>query len=138
MRTNSQPATTRRSWVEDPWVDIDDRTNSHTYPDVLAVDGEHLWIIDAKYKQRDGASAPSRDDQYQLFAYSHLASSTRSTKISAVLVYPGIGEVRRWSRSGDNGAALYACSVPFPQPPDLQNSQSWEQYLGRTASRLSG
>ncbi|RQO42938.1 hypothetical protein DBV08_27960 [Rhodococcus sp. KBW08] len=125
-----------RTLVVDPWIDVVDQSNPRTYPDVLAVDGDQLWIIDAKYKQRDVASSPSRDDQYQLFAYSHLASHPHCTTTLAVLIYPGLGEMRTWTRGGDDDATLYACSIPFPQPQDVRNAGDWEQYLCRSANLL--
>ena len=77
-------------------------------------------------------AAPSRDDQYQMFAYSHLVKGSGRNVQAAVLVYPGQDPTAQWLRGRDDGpdpVRLFSVYLPFPQPPDLLSHDSWERYL---------
>lgn len=124
--------------VVDPWTDAtrsDER--ARTYPDGVAATESGLWVIDAKYKLRDVATAPDRGDQYQLFAYSHLVAEQGRTVRRAVLVYPGSAPTKQWPRGRDSTVYLTACSVPFPSQRDVRSRSSWVDYLARTSRQLS-
>ena len=54
----------------DPWISHPRVVRSNTHPDNIAFRDRSMFVVDAKYKTPK--TAPSRDDQYQMFAYSHL------------------------------------------------------------------
>ncbi|MGW5075803.1 5-methylcytosine restriction system specificity protein McrC [Rhodococcus sp. NPDC004095] len=126
-----------RDMVEDPWIGAVEGVRSRTYPDLLAGSSDEFWIVDAKYKIRNEASAPSRDDQYQMFAYSHLVTDLRTAPRTVVLVYPGEGAPRRWDRGGTGSAILIACSISFPGPEDVRSKAAWDRYLWAAGEGLA-
>jgi 5-methylcytosine-specific restriction endonuclease McrBC regulatory subunit McrC len=125
---------------EDPWkrhpISIASRVT--TAPDNIAFDGASVFVIDAKYKTPN--SAPSRDDQYQMFAYTHLVRSSGREVRAAVLVYPGTATPTEWIRGRDisgEPVRLYAVQMPFPAPSDLVTQRAWGSYLNRCGDALS-
>ncbi|NKS79708.1 hypothetical protein GS530_01230 [Rhodococcus hoagii] len=122
--------------VVDPWHGAQ-QTGPRTYPDFVAELGNTLVVVDAKYKMRDKRTSPSRADQYQMFAYSHLVANGARSVSRSVLVYPGIGEPARWTRGRDSSVALDVCSIPFPAPVDVRDGRTWDRYLDRSGSLLA-
>nr|WP_257028451.1 McrC family protein [Micromonospora purpureochromogenes] len=122
--------------VVDPWV-ANPATTASTHPDNVAVAGTDIWIVDAKYKMLTAGAAPSREDQYQMFAYSHLVADPGLTVRGAVLIYPGHPSTRRWRRGRDEpGSAqhLIATTIPFPRPEQVRNPTVWQSYLDEAAA----
>ncbi len=122
--------------VVDPWVKHPLQVAVNTRPDNIAVRLSSIFVVDAKYKL---GPAPSRDDQYQMFAYSHLVRDQGRDVRAAVLVYPGEGSTTQWLRGRDTTAdpvRLFAVYLPFPQPSDLTSQVTWEGYLRGISHRL--
>ena len=68
-----------------PWEQLGDVP---LRPDLIVRANGGLVLLDAKYKRSSGP--PSRDDQFQLFAYSHLIRERAGSAIEQLrLVYPG-------------------------------------------------
>ncbi len=115
--------------VVDPRVAHPLQVATTTRPDNIALQRSSIFVVDAKYKM---AVAPSRDDQYQMFAYSHLVKGSGRNVQAAVLVYPGQGQTAQWLRGRDDGpdpVRLFSVYLPFPQPPTWCSHDSWERYL---------
>ncbi|MFD3810687.1 hypothetical protein [Rhodococcus sp. NPDC058639] len=122
--------------VADPWSGKAD-SGSRTFPDLVAQFGDDLVVIDAKYKLRNSLVAPSRDDQYQMFAYSHLVADEGRRPSRVMLIYPGTGPTARWYRGPDSTIPLDAYSIPFPQPGDARTDAAFAQYLDRAGMDLA-
>lgn len=122
--------------TQDPWLAHPLQVSINTWPDNIAFQRQEVFVVDAKYKLN---AKPSRDDQYQMYAYSHLVRSEGRDVRAAVLVYPGSAAGTQWIRGRDSSTQpvrLYAVQLPFPMPDDLVSSRSWETYLDRTGTRL--
>lgn len=126
--------------TEDPWkrhpISVTNRVS--TSPDNIAFEGTSVFVVDAKYKTPP--LAPSRGDQYQMFAYTHLVKSSGHEVRAAVLVYPGEGPTSEWVRGRDmtgDPVRLLAVQMPFPKPVDLISERAWASYLARCAQVLS-
>lgn len=112
-----------------PWEQLGDVP---LRPDLIVRANGGLVLLDAKYKRSSGP--PSRDDQFQLFAYSHLIRERAGRAIEQLrLVYPGppgsnatTGPLR--GRLGTPGAWLSVLTVPFPSANDVRPS-AWSGYL---------
>ena len=131
--------TQARELTEDPWISPP-VVVSHTYPDNVARRLDDVFIVDAKYKTPLPSSSPSRDDQYQMFAYSHLVRDSPKQVRAAVLVYPGDGIKARWLRGRDAQAQpveLFAAQIPFPRPSEVSTSVAWNSYLTLAGDRLA-
>ncbi|HCH63305.1 MAG TPA: hypothetical protein DFR83_10900 [Deltaproteobacteria bacterium] len=109
-------------------------------PDLLATHGRVFYILDAKYKDRtDGAHTPSASEQYQVFAYSHLAQGREATHHTR----GGLPYATRnttltsshgstpWKRNPGPSATvdLVALAVPFPMPEKLRSDSDWTSWL---------
>jgi len=134
-----QQGLSQASFNEDPWKrhPLGVAPSPNTNPDNIAVRATKVFIVDAKYKPPP--PIPSRGDQYQMFAYSHLVRSEGREVAAAVLVYPGGGPATEWIRGRDpspDPVKLFAAEVPFPQPADLMTASRWDQYLSRAARAL--
>lgn len=128
-----------RELTEDPWISPP-VVVSHTYPDNVARRSDDVFIVDAKYKTPSSSSSPSRDDQYQMFAYSHLVRDSPRQVRAAVLVYPGDGLKARWLRGRDTRpqpVELFAVQLPFPRPGDVSTRVTWANYLRVAGERLA-
>ncbi len=104
------------SLTTDPWVRHPIKV-SQTFPDNVALTDSEVFIVDAKYKTPGAGDSPSRDDQYQMFAYSHLVRDDPRIVRAAVLVYPGEASRARWLRGRDASpepVKLVAVQIPFP------------------------
>ena len=119
----------QRGLVIDPWIGHPLQVATTTRPDNIALQRSSIFVVDAKYKL---AVAPSRDDQYQMFAYSHLVKGSGRNGRAAVLALSGSDPTAQWRRGRDDGpdpVRLFSVYLPFPQPPDLLSHDSWERYL---------
>ena len=122
----------------DPWV-TSAVVVSHTYPDNVARRSNDLFIVDAKYKTPASNKGPSRDDQYQMFAYSHLVRDSPREVRAAVLVYPGEAVKARWLRGRDmrqHPVELFSIQVPFPRPQEVATRLAWHAYLDAAGERV--
>ena len=94
-------------------------------------------MIDAKYKT--GITAPSRDDQYQMFAYSHLVGEAGVQRV--LLIYPAparSGSAIRGRTDPRRPVRLTWLSLPFPSPDSLRGIGAWQHYLAHAADRFVG
>lgn len=122
--------------MADPWIMT---SGGRTTPDNVARTPIEVFVVDAKYKTPK-ENTPSRDDQYQMFAYSHLVRDQGRDVRAAVLVYPGREETKTWFRGRDETerpVELFAVQVPFPMPNDLIAAAAWSSYLDRVAALLA-
>jgi hypothetical protein len=123
--------------VVDPW--LSPTRNRSTHPDNIALRGNTIWVIDAKYKTIAPGALPSRSDQYQMFAYSHLVASPDQRVHRVMLLYPGHHPPRTWMRGRDDPDScvqLVAATLPFPGPDDTVTPARWQAYLDRAAAHL--
>jgi 5-methylcytosine-specific restriction endonuclease McrBC regulatory subunit McrC len=134
MNQATQPA----GATADPWLTATGE-GSRTRPDNLALHGNQLWVVDAKYKLHGDLPWPQRDDQYQMFAYSHLVEHDGRVPSHVALIYPGRGEPRIWRRGrspADFPCTLHALQIPFPEPGTVRNPADWETYLDSVGAAL--
>lgn len=125
--------------VPAPWdvlMDPDDVTEPPTerFPDFMFKTGRRVVVADAKYKLHRG-SAPSSQDGYQLFAYSHLAMLGGRPSDIAVILYPGrAGQEAsqiELARMRDQDYPLWLSTVPFPSRSDIQSQAAWSAFVAR-------
>lgn len=123
--------------TSDPWV-VSAGQAMHTRPDNLAHRDGELWVVDAKYKL-PSHGMPSRDDQYQMFAYSHLTTLGGKLPRYVLLIYPGVGEPKAFSRGGSasESCGLLTVTLPFPTRRQVRAATSWSAYLDETGNVLS-
>jgi len=127
---------TAREWS--PWVEL-----GHTKRPDLLLDGprsvdkpkqrRHV-VADAKYKLLHN-KVLSAGDQYQLFAYSHLARWGVNQPTEAAVLYPGPQKSRSWARAPD-GLLLHLIGLPFPRHDQLDPG-AWEDYIKGSKSHLA-
>lgn len=126
--------------TSDPWV-RSPQAFSKTYPDNVARRAHDVFIVDAKYKAPPRGGAPVRDDQYQMFAYSHLVRDLPRAVRAAVLVYPGEAPRAEWIRGRDEDSRqpveLFVVQIPFPMPAQIATSRAWSRYLDHVGARLA-
>jgi 5-methylcytosine-specific restriction endonuclease McrBC regulatory subunit McrC len=130
-----------RTLTSDPWLQ-NPVAVSRTAPDNVAHTASDIFVVDAKYKTPSVKEGPSRDDQYQMFAYSHLVRDLPRQVRAAVLVYPGGSASARWLRGPDgdlakNAVQLFAVQLPFPSRSEVATSQAWARYLKTSGARLA-
>lgn len=98
-------------------------------------------VVDAKY--REYAGAPKSDEQYQIYAYSHVVEVVRQV----LLLYPAPryekkGTWRRNDCRNDNNVRacddtcirLTAATLPFPSREECLEDGAWEKYMLRLKS----
>lgn len=128
-RGDQSPLSLSRPWSSMQVVERQPR------PDLLFRTAAGWWVMDAKYK-RLGAGMPSIEDQYQVFAYSHLAQPVVP---SLALAYPQSerGLVRKgpYFRSIEPSCSLWVDQIQFPTPYDVVTR--WHEYLKETAALLA-
>jgi hypothetical protein len=128
-RSGESPLTVSRPWSQ---MSVAERSPR---PDLLFRTDEGWWVIDAKYKRLNGGS-PSADDQYQLFAYSHLADPVIAR---LGLIYPQVtrGSTRNgpYLRSAQPDCSLWVEQLQFPTPSQV--ATSWRDYLDETANLVA-
>ncbi|MGB0641628.1 MAG: 5-methylcytosine restriction system specificity protein McrC, partial [Myxococcota bacterium] len=101
-------------------------------PDFVMAIEHQRWVIDAKYKLKQTIES---GDQYQIFAYSHLARANKRPMDAAALIFPGSEErVRKYSRHPDQDLQLHLMFLPFPQRKDLAH---WNQYIKDLSTAFS-
>ena len=150
-RFNSELGELGRIYIEDPWKDIREGKGEDTNPDLIIFSNGKLLCWDAKYKRMEENWSPSRNDQYQIFAYSHLLSYTlkdegnkkQFTPKHVALVYP-INMVehtvsKTYSRGGESGGecTLRKILLPFPSDNDVNSEEDWESYLQNLSDIIS-
>lgn len=130
--------------VPAPWgvpMDPDDDAEPPTerFPDFMFQTGRRVILADAKYKLHRG-SAPSSQDGYQLFAYSHLATLEGRLSDVAVILYPGrTGQEARQielARMRDQSYPLWLSTVPFPSRRDVQSQAMWSAFIARLSATI--
>jgi hypothetical protein len=143
-----------QSEVVPPWKGL-----ARKRPDLVFVHDHRRWVLDAKYKLREKAEAPSMDEQYQLFAYSHLPPAEGKDKdwpkkgLFAGLLYASEQSVapvqpspRTWDRAPlwvPKGpfeprlqVKLGTFTVHFPQPAQLSEDAVWRAWIERVGKTL--
>lgn len=104
-------------------------------PDFVAeIDGKR-WVLDAKYKSK---AKPEGPDQYQIFAYSHLAKISGQSVDAAALLFPGTAPAhpqKTYSRypiePETDGLSLHLMHLPFPHREELPK---WSEYVHRLSA----
>ena len=132
------PRAQRPGLASDPWVAAPPVV-AQTRPDNVAWFNQNVYIVDAKYKLPETV-APDRDDQYQMFAYSHLVRDESSRVTAAVLVYPGPPGRQVWTRGRDRGSSpvrLFKTQMPFPSPGQVKTPSEWMAYLSSSGGHLA-
>ena len=125
-------ATVRRPWLTE---------GRQLVPDVLAqADGDLRLVVDAKYKEP--GSTPAIEDQYQLFAYSHLIWFGTTNPTHCVLAYPDYGPATvpfDAPRAGDDDAPphLRSLRIPFPSVRDIQDSAAWQDFANQASGAVA-
>lgn len=142
--------------VPSPWRPPGDKefgpTKNADFLVLTGADPTILWCLDAKYKQPfhkpSEKFTPSSGDQYQMFAYSHLAGwppppKKSETRVSnCALVYPvakeddSDGGGDGYKRAPDNDVTLYILKLPFPTPVDVETAQAWSDKIGHISNAL--
>lgn len=125
--------------VEAPWLALGATDRADTLPDLLVVGGGDLWCGDAKYKLLTGNA--TRDDLYQMFAYSHLARTTVGSRgvTRVALLYPAShgqppGVVATLRRRPGADLDLNLVALPWPSQDECQSDL--DPYLRRLAAAL--
>jgi hypothetical protein len=117
------------------------RASMDSYPDLMVATNGYLWCADAKYKRYEGSN--DRGDQYQMFAYSHLAILAESgqTTTRCALLYPAevgqtLGLQTKFIRQGAEGkpVPLEVFTLPWPSRSDLRTGL--DSYLAKLAVSL--
>lgn len=112
---------------------------STAFPDFMFRSSLRVVVADAKYKL-GGGSAPSAQDGYQLFTYSHLATLGGQPADLSVLLYPTLAGGRprqlELERLRDRSHPLWLARVPFPARRDLQSQGNWGAYVARLANTI--
>jgi hypothetical protein len=103
---------------------------------------DERWLLDAKYKDFPGESAPALEDQYQMFGYSHLYDEVTHV----ALLYPQAlgmtqrtvsGTHRRGGRAGD--CSIRWATAPFPERHvDTDADSNWRRAIGDVQEALAG
>ena len=122
-------------------------------PDFFAVvnDPREYWVIDAKYKLDAAVEA---GDQYQLFAYTHLASHRGVGGLDSPITHAAVVKPRSDSDNDETerptrfirgeggrsavGSDLYLEQwfLPFPRISDVESDAAWESGEERLAHAL--
>ena len=126
--------------IYNPWMKEtkgSEKKNGMIQPDILFYDGANMHCWDAKYKII--GKSGTRDDYYQMFAYSHLVAFKSGKDIlhptKLALLYPSLtkkGTQSSLYRSPvleeDKPVILTAYSVPFPSRDIVQKHSLWRIY----------
>ncbi len=128
-RGDESPFTVSRPWSQMAVAERPPR------PDLLFSTGDGWWVVDAKYKRINGGS-PSTDDQYQVFAYSHLTEPAIS---NFGLIYPQTkrGSLGRgpYVRAMQPECSLWVQQLQFPTADDVVSG--WRNYLNEAATLIA-
>jgi len=132
--------------VPAPWgvpMDREDETDppAERFPDFMFQSADLVMLADAKYKLHRG-TAPSSQDGYQLFAYSHLATLRGRPSDVAVILYPGQpgqeASQLELARMREQDYPLWLGTVPFPSRQDVQSQATWSAYVARLSESILG
>jgi len=130
--TPGEGVTTPAPWVQPRREGECGSATTEAFPDFMFISARHVVVADAKYKLSSGG-APSSQDGYQLFAYSHLARLGGKSSNVAVLMYPArVGErtfQRKLERMPDRDYILWSSRLPFPARSDLCTNGNWSAYI---------
>lgn len=114
---------------------------TEAFPDFMFRSSRHVVVADAKYKMGSGI-APSSQDGYQLFAYSHLATLGSQTSDLALILYPmrsgGRPRQLELERLRDRTYPLWLVRLPFPARSDLQSQAAWGSFVSRLTQTIRG
>ncbi|MGV1033768.1 MAG: 5-methylcytosine restriction system specificity protein McrC [Microbacteriaceae bacterium] len=131
--------------VPAPWVpqtrtgEVPPDLVTEAFPDFMFRSSRRVVIADAKYKL-GGGKAPSSQDGYQLFAYSHLATLDGMRSDFGLVLYPlraGAGPSQiALERQRDRSYPLWLVRLPFPTRRDLQSQGNWSAYVAGLASEI--
>ena len=131
--------------VDDPWSKL----GKAKRPDLLFrfQDGKHrrFWAMDAKYKPFSGT--PTRNDQYQIFAYSHISRwqipGGWQHPDACALLYPEYLHGESFSckppplRGGDSAPIpLLMMTIKFPSPGEIVDPQGWNAWVQRNGASV--
>jgi 5-methylcytosine-specific restriction endonuclease McrBC regulatory subunit McrC len=112
-----------------------DELQKQKSPDFVMAIEHQRWVIDAKYKLKQTIES---GDQYQIFAYSHLARANKRPMDAAALIFPGSKEHdQKHSRHPDQDLQLHLMFLRFPQPKDLKTLAHWNQYIKGLSTEFS-
>ncbi|NUJ88814.1 hypothetical protein HOW07_12435 [Plantibacter sp. MCCC 1A11337] len=144
LAVSRDAAPDERVSVPAPWgvaTDPDDASDPITerFPDFMFRAGRQLVLADAKYKLHL-SNAPSSQDGYQLFAYSHLATLGGRPSDLAVILYPGRAgqEAKQFelARMRDQGYPLWLSTVPFPSRHNVQTQATWNAFVAHLSATI--
>jgi len=131
--------------VPAPWVprtpvgSIPAEPLTEAFPDFMFRSSSRVVVADAKYKL-GAVEAPSAQDGYQLFAYSHLATLNGQASDLAVILYPARSNGRprqhELERLLDRKYPLWLVRLPFPTRVDLHSQGGWSSYVAQLASTI--
>ena len=111
------------------------------FPDFMFQTSRHVVVADAKYKLA-GSKAPSSQDGYQLFAYSHLATLGGQTSHLALILYPtqtSIGpRQQELERLRDRDYPLWLVRLPFPTRADIHTQANWSKFIAQLTRTVRG
>lgn len=112
---------------------------TESFPDFIFRSKRNVVVADAKYKLGSG-DAPSSQDGYQLFAYSHLATLDGQTSDFALILYPagpgGRPRQTELARLRDLNYPLWLVRLPFPTRADIQSQGSWGAFVASLAQTI--
>jgi len=126
--------------VPAPWAGL-----SAKKPDLVVHTKEATYILDAKYKDRStGSLTPPAGEQYQVFAYSHLAQregkKTRCGLLYATCIESTpLRQAGAWARNpgaAERSVDLVAVGVPFPRPQQVESDLSWRAWVAKLGKEL--
>lgn len=113
---------------------------SGSFPDFMFRASRRVAVADAKYKLGEG-DAPSSQDGYQLFTYSHLAKLHGQTPDFALILCPtragGQPRQLRLERLRDRNFPLWLVRLPFPTRVDIQSQGNWSVFVEKLARTIS-
>jgi hypothetical protein len=113
--------------------------SNDAFPDFMFQSRHRVVLADAKYKLHAG-KAPSSQDGYQLFGYSHLAAFNQRPSNVGVILYPGRAGAkpvqRELRRMRDQRYPLWLATVPFPTRVDVRAQATWNAYVARLATTI--
>lgn len=132
--------------VPAPWgvpmdPDREQPLSTEAFPDFMLTAEGRVVVADAKYKLHLGG-APSSQDGYQLFAYSHLAILNGRPSEVALILYPARAGVSpsqiELARMRESDFPLWLATLPFPARTDVRSRANWSSYSVRLASHIRG
>ena len=115
--------------------------STNSFPDFMFTAGGRVVVADAKYKLHNGG-APSSQDGYQLFSYSHLATLHGRPSELALILYSGRAGAPsaqvELARMREGAFPLWLARLPFPARTDVRSRTSWSAYSARLSDHIRG